>query len=143
MDPDLPPPDAARVWALMQAFVDRHSPRHRLRAELGDTLGKGRGRVMTLLDLTEGPRSLGEIAQARGVDPPYATEIVDRLEALGLAERTPDPADRRRRLVVLTAEGHRLAERVRIVVGTPPEPLLELSRDELGELERFLRRLAP
>ena len=40
-----------------------------------------------------------------GVDPPYATLIVDTLEERGLVERRPDPADRRRKIVQLTASG--------------------------------------
>jgi DNA-binding MarR family transcriptional regulator len=42
-----------------------------------------------------GPRTLGELAAAEQVTPPSMTRIVRNLEAEGLVEREPDPADRR------------------------------------------------
>ena len=131
---------AAEVWALMQEFTDRHSPRHRLRERLGMNLGKGRGKVKVLLLLGNGPISLGEIADAQGIDRPYATTIVDQLETLSLVRRTADPADRRRKLVALTAEGDRVVAIAAEIMTTPPAPLTELTTTDLAQLSGLLNR---
>ena len=55
-----------------------------------------------------GPRTLGELAEAEQVRPPSITRIVRNLEADGLVEREPDPADRRVVRVRATDEGRRI-----------------------------------
>jgi DNA-binding MarR family transcriptional regulator len=47
------------------------------------------------------------IAEFLGLDRTVMTYLVDDLESAGLVERRPDPSDRRARLVVLTAKGHK------------------------------------
>lgn len=138
-----PPDTAAEIWDLMRAFTDLYSPRHELRRRLGSGLAKGRGKVMTLLRLADGPLSLGQIADAQRIDRPYATAIVDQLESLGLVERTGDPADRRRKLVGLTDAGQAAAAIAQEIMATPPEPLGELTQPELAQLGALLARLAP
>jgi DNA-binding MarR family transcriptional regulator len=125
----------------MREFVDRHSPRHRLRARLGDGLGKGRKKIMVLVQLGAGPLTAGEIAEAHGIDRPYATAIVDQLEADGLAGRTADPADRRRKLVALTPKGRIAAAAAKEIIQAPPAVLAELTPDELAQLGGMLARL--
>ena len=134
--------DAARVWATMRDFVERNSPKHRLRQALGDGLAKGRGKVMVLLMLGEGPHSLSDIAEAQRIDPPYATAIVDQLESLGLAARTADPDDRRRKVVTLTAQGRTAVATAREIIAEPPAALVELTPAELAQLGAVLDRLA-
>lgn len=136
-----PDEDVARVWAQLRAFTDRHSPRHRLREVLGAEVAKGRGKVLALVLLADGPLSLAEIATAQGIDRPYATAIVDQLEALGFAERTTDPDDRRRKLVSLTEAGRAAAGTAREIIAAPPEALRVLSRAELAQLRALLERL--
>ncbi|MGP3966707.1 MarR family winged helix-turn-helix transcriptional regulator [Streptomyces sp. 6N223] len=46
-----------------------------------------------------------ELSARLGYDPSAIVSLVDDLERLGLAERRPDPADRRGRVVVLTDSG--------------------------------------
>ena len=135
--------EAARVWAAMREFVEDHSPRHRLRQALGDGIAKGRGKVLVLLMLGEGPHSLGDIAEAQHIDPPYATAIVDQLESLGLAARTADPDDRRRKVVTLTAQGQTAVASAREIIAEPPAELVELTRAELTQFAAVLDRLAP
>ena len=48
------------------------------------------------------------IAEFLGLDRTVMTYLVDDLEKAGLVERKPDPADRRARLVVLTAKGRKI-----------------------------------
>ena len=134
--------DAAEVWALMRDFVERHSPRHRLRQALGDGLAKGRSKVQVLLMLGEGPHSLSDIAEAQRIDKPYATAIVDQLEQLGLATRAADPADRRRKVVTLTEAGRRAVVTARDIMDEPPADLAALAPGELTQLAAALHRLS-
>jgi DNA-binding MarR family transcriptional regulator len=57
-----------------------------------------------------GARTLGELAEAEQVRPPSITRIVRNLEADGLVEREPDPADRRIVRVRATEKGRRILE---------------------------------
>ena len=131
---------AARVWVAMRNLVGRHPTRERMRAALD--LGRGSGRVKTLMWLSEGPMSLGGLAEAVGVDAPYATLIVDSLEERGLVARQPDPADRRRKLVTLTPEGGKAIEKLQRIEREPPPGFARLSATELDTLEGLLRRIA-
>jgi DNA-binding MarR family transcriptional regulator len=54
-----------------------------------------------------------ELAAAVGRDKTRLIPILDRLEARGLLSRTPDPADRRNRVVALTEEGRELVQSCR------------------------------
>jgi DNA-binding MarR family transcriptional regulator len=136
-----PPPDAAAVWALLRDFVDRNSPRFRIRAALGESAGKGKTKVHVLMMLADGPLSLGDIAERERVDRPYATAIVDQLEAQGFAERTADPGDRRRKLVRLTERGRAASLTAREIYAEPPAGLAALSPAELHQLAGLLERL--
>ena len=51
------------------------------------------------LILMSGPTTAGEIARHTGLTSGAVTGLIDRLERLGLVERTADPADRRKVLV--------------------------------------------
>lgn len=68
------------------------------------------GRGMTLLQLTalhvisaQAPVTLTELAQALGTGPPATSAMVDRLIRTGLVSRTPDPQNRRRVQLTVTA----------------------------------------
>jgi DNA-binding MarR family transcriptional regulator len=99
------------------------------------------GRIKVLLRLTEGPLTLRDIAEFTGVDAPYATLIVDHLEARGLVERTPHPGDRRRKLVTLTPAGRDAATLASHITSQPPAGFPQLTDAELGVLENMLKRL--
>ncbi|HEY0937868.1 MAG TPA: MarR family transcriptional regulator, partial [Trebonia sp.] len=130
---------AGRVWAAMRDLVDRHPTKQLLRDALD--LGRGSGRVKSLLWLAEGPLTLGGLAEAVGVDAPYATLIVDRLEQRGLVDRQPDPEDRRRKLVTLTPAGREAVTRVHRIQRQPPPAFGRLTPAELDTLEELLGRL--
>jgi DNA-binding MarR family transcriptional regulator len=53
----------------------------------------------------EGPCSVSDLAAAERVRPQSMAQTVGDLEAEGLVQREPDPNDRRRALVILTAAG--------------------------------------
>jgi DNA-binding MarR family transcriptional regulator len=123
----------------MHQFVEAHNRRGELAQALGFRLGGGRGKV--LVQLREGPATLGQLAEANGVDAPYATLIVDKLEAHGLVERRPHPADRRRKLVVLTAAGHDAIATADAILLRPPPAVATLPADDLDRLAGLLIRL--
>src|ERR1700758_907652 len=89
-----------------------------------------------------GPLSLSGLAEAVGVDAPYATLIVDTLEGHGLVERRADPSDRRRKLVSLTPEGKETVARVSRIQREPPPGFGNLTPAELETLEFLIRRIA-
>jgi DNA-binding MarR family transcriptional regulator len=130
---------AERVWAAMRGLASHYPPPQTLRDVLN--LGRGSGRVRALLQLAEGPLSLSGLAEALGVDAPYATLIVDTLEERKLAERHPDPADRRRKLVELTPAGKDATERLLAIMREPPPGFATLSPGELNTLEDLISRV--
>lgn len=130
---------AGRVWAAMRSLVEGQPTKQRMRDALD--LGRGSGRVKSLIWLTDGPLSLSGLAEAVGVDAPYATLIVDSLEQRGLVERQPDPADRRRKLVTLTPAGRDAVARVLKIQLEPPPGFGSLSATELDTLEKLLWRI--
>ena len=139
-DPARPADPAQQAWALMHAFVEAHSRRGELAEALGFRLGAGRGKI--LFQLRQGPMTLSQLAEANGVDAPYATLIVDKLEAHGLVERQPHPDDRRRKLVTLTPAGRdAIATADAILLRTPPA-ISALPADDLRQLTEILTRLS-
>jgi DNA-binding MarR family transcriptional regulator len=70
------------------------------------------------------------------------TQILDRLERAGLVARAPDPDDRRKVLVALTAEGLRVADEANASYARERERLLDaLSADEVEQLDAAINRL--
>jgi DNA-binding MarR family transcriptional regulator len=78
----------------------------RFRARAGRRRGIGPSgvTVMTTL-LLDGARGPSELAGLLDITTASATELIDRLEALGFVHRRPHPRDRRRLLVELTDSG--------------------------------------
>lgn len=94
-----------------------------------------------LFQLRTGPMTLGQLARANGVDAPYATLIVDKLESHGLVERRPHPEDRRRKLVSLTAAGRDAVDIADAIRLRPPEAIERFPAEELGQLIGLFTRL--
>jgi DNA-binding MarR family transcriptional regulator len=132
---DLP----AVAWELMRQFVEANSVHTELRERLG--LGAGRGRIKVLFLLRKQPMTLAQLADAHGVDRPYATIIVDKLEQLGFVERQPHPSDRRSKMVSLTPAGRDAAALADSIVSEPPAALRALGTGQLSELVGLLSLL--
>src|ERR1700749_3793347 len=62
-------------------------------------------RCLDILD-ERGSMSAGDLAEASRLTTGAITAVIDRLERAGLAQRVPDPADRRRVLVDLTPKAY-------------------------------------
>jgi len=70
------------------------------------------------------------------------TNRVDRVEALGLVQRRPDPADRRGVLVRLTPAGRDLADKaIAVHFQAAAELLAALTLQETAQLDRLLAKL--
>jgi DNA-binding MarR family transcriptional regulator len=87
--------------------------------------------------------TLRGIAEANGVDAPYATVIVDKLESRGLMRRTAHPDDNRRKLVVLTDAGRDAAALAGRILAEPPAALASLPAGDLARLGEILTQLSP
>ena len=96
-------------------------------------------RLLSLLSLE--PLPMRRLAQKLKCEPSNVTGIVDRLEARGLAERRPDPADRRVKLAAVTEEGWGVARSLRDSLRFAREPLAGLSREERVALRGLLLRM--
>ena len=123
----------------MQHFVDSHNRHGDLAEALGFRLGAGRGKF--LVQLRHRAMTLTELAEAVGVDAPYATVIVDKLEAHGLVERQLHPDDRRRKLVTLTSAGRQAVATADAILLRPPRAIGTLRPEELRQLIHLLQRL--
>ena len=103
------------------------------------------GAVLGRLD-REGPRSIGDLAASERVRPQSMAQAVADLESSGLVGRSPDPADKRRVLIEMTAEGRAALEEDRSNrVGWLVSAIEELEPEDqevLGRATGILSRLA-
>ena len=86
---------------------------------------------------------LSELAEALHIAPRSATEVADALQARGLAERTPDPTDRRAVVLTPTEEGRRVQAEIAAARAADNRDLFaRLDADDRATLARILRTLA-
>ncbi|RPK65457.1 HTH-type transcriptional regulator MhqR [Streptomyces sp. ADI96-02] len=109
------------------------------RAAAQHSLTGAQARLLGLLAME--PLPMRRIARKLKCEPSNITGIVDRLEARGLVERRPDPADRRVKLAAATELGVRTARELRDALDFAREPLAGLSDDERRALRDLLRRM--
>jgi DNA-binding MarR family transcriptional regulator len=134
-----PDDDARHAWQILVALV--MESRGDWRRRISDATGMPFSRYRALKRLRDEPRTLRELADEMGTDAPATTVLVDDLEARGLVKRQPHPADRRAKLVSLTAAGRRQLAVAKRIVDQPPEALLALPAKELALLRRALEKL--
>lgn len=79
--------------------------------------------VLTALDDTP-VRTQAALAEAIGADKSRIIGTLDELQQAGLIERTPDPADRRARLLSITPQGRRVRRTVRKEIQAQEEQVL-------------------
>ncbi|MEO3795953.1 MarR family transcriptional regulator [Nonomuraea sp. B10E15] len=85
-------------------------------------------------------RGMGALAEELGCDASNITQIVARLEALGLVTREPNPRDRRARLVARTPRGDETNQRFATAFTFARTAVGRLSPDEQDQLTALLRK---
>lgn len=92
--------------------------------------------------MRHGAMRLSELSGQLHIAARSATEVVDALETRGLAERRPDPGDRRATLVEVTGHGASMLDEIRVARGTEADRAFDrLSRTDRAHLARILRKL--
>jgi DNA-binding MarR family transcriptional regulator len=136
----VPPPLGDRTgYLLTRAHFSSRDRANELLRPLGIVV-----RHFGLLSLLaqHGPSSQQALARGLSVSPTMVTEIVDDVEARGLAERRRNPDDRRSYLVTLTPEGKRRLAAARRVNATIADELTAVNgEDGDRELRMLLRKL--
>ena len=93
-----------------------------------------------LLRMLGEPVSMRELAEDRSCDPSNITGLVDRAERLGLVTRSPNPRDRRVRMLELTEEGRRMRARLTRELAVEVRAALGITDDD-NEMTRLLLSL--
>lgn len=125
---------ATEAWGLLVPLV--YPPRF---IEIAHKLGVTPP-LLGALRFLEQPQTMGRMAELLRCDPSNVTGIVDALEERDLAERKPSAADRRVKVVELTAAGQRLRARAFEEMYKPPPWLKDLSVADQRKLRDILRR---
>jgi DNA-binding MarR family transcriptional regulator len=126
------------VVDLIASVVARYHEEYE-EAAAGHALTGAQAKLLGLLTLE--PLPMRKLAQKLKCEPSNVTGIVDRLEARGLVERRPDPADRRVKVAVVTDAGRGVARSLRESLRFAREPLAGLSEEERVVLRGLLRRM--
>jgi DNA-binding MarR family transcriptional regulator len=130
---------AAEAWRLMFGFFMHSRPQ---REAVLERLGLSPNESRSLFTLEPGrTRTMKELAATWRCDASTATWHINRLEALGLAERRGDPRDRRIRQVGLTPRGEAVREALLEGMFVTPPELLALGDDRLAALIAILGKL--
>lgn len=111
-----------------------------------DTIAYDRQVVDLLIRLARTPDGRlrpAAIATALATTRPHTSKLLDRAEAAGLIERTPDPTDGRATVISLTAKGQRQAKEMasRLLDSVQAHIHDHLTVDDTVQLENALRSL--
>lgn len=143
--PGAPGDDARRAWAaLVTVFTsDEHQQQLReVAAHEGLTPGELKALITYDARWSREGAPMRSLAEQWHCDASHVTQLVDALESAGLAERRTSAADRRVKLVVLTARGRRTRTRVLDALHSPPAVLDVLTPTELARLAALLEKVA-
>ncbi|MFE0021605.1 MarR family winged helix-turn-helix transcriptional regulator [Amycolatopsis sp. NPDC059021] len=94
------------------------------------------------IDPDEQPPSMKVLAERLHCNAPNLTFVSNQLAGRGLVERAVDPADRRSRVLVVTAKGRRVRDEV-VRAALAETPLAALADGELRQLVTLLNRVLP
>ena len=137
-----PEPDAelARLWSgVVSLFVERRDAMFAVLGRHGLTPPHGHALSM----LGSGPARMRDMAEHMACDASYITAVVDRLEALGFAERRASAADRRVKEIALTPAGQRASDEIRATMMKPPDSFARLSSAERAILAELMVKIVP
>lgn len=136
----MPDDRADEVWRVMTALV--FDNRDSWKRAVIERSGLPFSRIRVLRRLMPGPMTVKALARAATVDAPAATVAVNDLEERGLVVRETDPANRRCKLVSLTADGRAMVARIDAVDDPAPDVLAALGPGDLETLRMILRKIA-
>ncbi|MFI1203399.1 MarR family winged helix-turn-helix transcriptional regulator [Streptomyces sp. NPDC020883] len=134
----------SRIRALPSWLLGRAAARgHRLVAEALAAEGMRMTHHAVLSAVAElGPVSQAELGRTVGIDPKDIVAIVNDLQNDGLVTRTPDPKDRRKNAIGISADGNRRLRRTeRLGDAANAELTAALSDDERTQLIALLNRI--
>ena len=116
--PDERPDLAAMLYPLVRELIALETP---VLAQHGVSMWGYS--VLSALDETP-VRTQAALAEAIGADKSRIIGTLDELQDAGLIERTPDPDDRRVRLLSITTQGRRVRRAVRRAIRVEEERIL-------------------
>jgi DNA-binding MarR family transcriptional regulator len=129
---------AAQAWQAMRSLVlDSNDKREAVSAALGMSFI----RAKALRHLAPGPMSMSELAKSLATDASYTSIVVEDLAARGLVGRSVHPADRRVKIVTITATGLDAAQQAERIIGAPPPAFRALAEERLATLLGLLYEL--
>jgi DNA-binding MarR family transcriptional regulator len=134
-------PVADEVWRAMASLVIDN--RDSWKRAVVEHSGLPFSRIRVLRRLARGSMTVKQVASAATMDAPAATVAVNDLEGRGLVVRTPDPANRRCKMVSLTDAGRDVVAKIDAIDDPAPEILSGLDGAELKQLRTILTKLAP
>ncbi|MEU3271987.1 MarR family winged helix-turn-helix transcriptional regulator [Saccharomonospora sp. NPDC006951] len=124
-------------WLLTQSSL----PAHRLVADRLAAVGARGYHYRLLATLTEfGPESQANLGRRTGIHLSDIVAAVNELAEAGFVDRSPDPADRRRNVITVTATGRTRLDELETVLGQVQEELLAPLNDQ--EREQLVSLLA-
>lgn len=83
-----------------------------------------------------------EIALDCGISPPTLSNILTRMELLGLVERKKDASNRRSFLVCLTSQGHEYGKKIQVILSKMEEVAMDsFSQEQRSVLIASLKRI--
>jgi MarR family transcriptional regulator, transcriptional regulator for hemolysin len=135
MEVSAPPLSANLCWLLSTAA-------HSLTTEMTramERLGVSPRGFSVLTTALSGAYTQTELARMIGLDKTTMVVTLDELEAAGLAERRPAPADRRARVIAVTEAGERRVREAEEIAARTNEDVLGVL--DPGEREAFLGAL--
>jgi DNA-binding MarR family transcriptional regulator len=135
MEVSAPPLSANLCWLLSTAA-------HSLTTEMTramEGLGVSPRGFSVLTTALSGAYTQTELARMIGLDKTTMVVTLDELEAAGLAERRPAPADRRARVIAVTEAGERRVREAEEIAARTNEDVLGVL--DPGEREAFLGAL--
>ena len=134
-------PMADQVWRAMSSLVIDN--RDSWKRAVVERSGLPFSRIRVLRRLARGPMTVKQVAAAATMDAPAATVAVNDLEERGLVVRTPQPTNRRCKMVSLTDAGRDMVGKIDAIHDPAPDVLAALDASDLATLQSLLGKLGP